>query len=88
MGEQNTRGFINILQEFSIPLLCGVVVAMLWANLGHESYEHAIHWTPFGDLAVFGHDVTLHWLINDVFMVLFFGIAAKRSPNRACRAAA
>jgi hypothetical protein len=30
------RGFVNILQEFSIPLLSGVVVAMLAANLAPE----------------------------------------------------
>ena len=24
-----------------------------------------------------GHYITIHWLINDIFMVLFFGIAAK-----------
>jgi NhaA family Na+:H+ antiporter len=77
VSEQGKPGFMNLLQEFSIPLLGGVAVAMLWANLGHESYEHAIHWKPLGDVAVFGHAVTLHWLINDVFMVLFFGIAAK-----------
>ncbi len=77
MSGQKSPGFVNILQQFSVPLLAGVLVAMLWANLGHESYEHVIHWKPFGDLAAFGHAVTFHWLINDVFMVLFFGIAAK-----------
>ncbi len=71
------RGFINILQEFSLPLLSGVVVAMFWANLDHESYEHVIHWVPVADLEIFGHLVTHHWLVNDIFMVFFFGIAAK-----------
>jgi NhaA family Na+:H+ antiporter len=69
--------FINLLQEFSIPLLAGVVVALLAANIAPEWYEHAIHWKPFGDVALLGHGVTLHYLVNDVFMVLFFGIAAK-----------
>ncbi len=69
--------FVNVLQEFSIPLLSGVVVALLAANLFPEWYEHTIHWRPFGDVSVLGHEVTVHWLVNDLFMVLFFGIAAK-----------
>lgn len=77
MSEQSKPGLINYLQEFSLPLLIGVAVAMLWANLDYESYEHLVHWAPFGDLHIFGHHVTQHWLVNDVFMVLFFGIAAK-----------
>jgi NhaA family Na+:H+ antiporter len=77
VSETTKRGFINILQEFSLPLLFGVVVAMLWANLDHESYEHVVHWVPIADLKVFGHLVTHHWIVNDIFMVFFFGIAAK-----------
>jgi NhaA family Na+:H+ antiporter len=77
VSETEKRGFINILQEFSLPLLFGVVVAMIWANLDHESYEHIIHWVPIADFEVFGHLVTHHWIVNDVFMVFFFGIAAK-----------
>ncbi len=77
MSETKKRKFINILQEFSLPLLTGVVVAMIWANLDHESYEHVIHWVPIAGLEVFGHLVTHHWVVNDIFMVFFFGIAAK-----------
>jgi len=50
---------------------------MLWANLDLDSYEHVIHWVPIADLKIFGHLVTHHWLVNDIFMVFFFGIAAK-----------
>jgi NhaA family Na+:H+ antiporter len=70
-------GFVNILQEFSIPLIGGVAVAMLMANVDYETYTHIIHWKPAGDVSVFGHELTLHFLVNDVFMVFFFGIAAK-----------
>jgi NhaA family Na+:H+ antiporter len=70
-------GYIEILQEFSIPLLSGVAVALLAANLEPEWYHHVVHWKPFGDVALLGHELTLHFLVNDVFMVLFFGIAAK-----------
>jgi NhaA family Na+:H+ antiporter len=77
VSESRGPRFIYILQEFSIPLLGGVVVAMLAANLAPEAYAHAIHWKPFGEIRLFGHEITLHYLVNDLFMVLFFGIAAK-----------
>ncbi len=69
--------FTSLLQEFSIPLLAGVVVAMLAANLAPDWYEHTLHWKPLGDVALFGHTLDLHFLVNDIFMVFFFGIAAK-----------
>jgi len=75
--KQRIPRFVSVLQEFSIPLLGGVVVAMLAANLAPEWYEHAIHWAPFGDVSLLGHKLTLHLIVNDLFMVLFFGIAAK-----------
>jgi NhaA family Na+:H+ antiporter len=71
------NGLVSILQEFSIPLLAGVAVALVAANVAPTAYEHALHWEPFGDVGVFGHVLTLHFLVNDVFMVFFFGIAAK-----------
>jgi NhaA family Na+:H+ antiporter len=77
MSQPNRNQVVNILQEFSIPLLAGAVVAMLTANLAESWYHGALHWTPFGAVALFGHDLTLHFLVNDVFMVFFFGIAAK-----------
>jgi NhaA family Na+:H+ antiporter len=78
VSQKKKNKITNLLQEFSLPLLIGVFAAMLWANLAHESYEHIVHWMPFGhDFSIFGHDVTLHWLVNDIFMVFFFGIAAK-----------
>lgn len=62
---------INLLQEFSIPLISGVFAALIWANLDHHSYHEFLHHplTPFSN-------INFHFLINDIFMVLFFGIAA------------
>ena len=71
------RGFVNLLQEFSVPLLAGVVVALFAANLNPEGYDDLLHWQPFGAVAFFDHPLTFHFLINDLFMVFFFGIAAK-----------
>jgi len=78
------RGVLEILQEFSIPLLGGVVVALVLGNLWPQEYQYWCgaahdleHWLPFGSLTLFGHEVTLNFLVNDIFMVFFFGIATK-----------
>ncbi|UFS72843.1 Na+/H+ antiporter NhaA [Geomonas sp. RF6] len=60
---------LNLLREFSIPLLSGVALALFWANLYPESYHHFVHAPRFLRF-------DLHFLTNDLFMVLFFGIAA------------
>ncbi len=67
------RRHIQLLQEFSIPLIAGVVAAVVWANFGHDSYEAFVHWSPFGHHSHYN----VHFLVNDIFMALFFGIAAK-----------
>lgn len=59
---------INLLREFSIPLIAGVVIALVWANLDHESYHHFVHARLLGPLSI-------HFLTNHIFMVFFFGIA-------------
>lgn len=78
-------GVVQYLQEFSIPLIAGVVCALIAANQAPEWYGYwfgthgAPHpvWEVPGHLSIFGHHLTLHFLINDIFMVFFFGIAAK-----------
>lgn len=118
--------FISLLQDFSIPLIFGVVVALICANYSASFYHKLVH-TPLHKMAgVFASDddhgdhtgnssedhagaitegghtetstttdhavkeddshashskldhfLTLHFLVNDIFMVIFFGIAAK-----------
>ena len=63
------RTRINLLQEFSIPLISGIVIALIWSNYFPESYHHFDHDPLVGPLS-------FHFLTNDIFMVLFFGIAA------------
>ena len=98
MGQKRNRSTVELLQEFSLPLIAGVFVAMAFANFNCVAYESVVH-TPIYELpaqlfsshndmidehlshlhATNGveHFFTLHFLINDIFMVLFFGIAAK-----------
>jgi NhaA family Na+:H+ antiporter len=70
---------IPVLQEFSVPLISGVILAMLWVNIASNSYHDFIHgnllgpWLPLGNQ----HPISFHFLMNDIFMVLFFGIAGK-----------
>lgn len=81
---------VERLQEYSIPLILGVLVAVFWANVAPHSYHAAVHapfhqfgeWLHAGSHMEVDHDswthfFTMHFLINDVFMVVFFGIAAK-----------
>lgn len=120
---------ICFLQEFSVPLMAGVIVALLFANVCPEIYDSLVHGSvvdlfssesptadtdthlattthadvshhandphhagdphPAGD-AHHGEHVneghhhhgwayffSMHFIVNDLFMVLFFGIAAK-----------
>ena len=60
---------LNLLREFSVPLLSGVVAALLWANLSPEGYHQFNHAPLFGVLS-------FHFVTNELFMVLFFGMAA------------
>jgi NhaA family Na+:H+ antiporter len=76
------KGFVSLLQEFSIPLIGGVFAALVAANLWPEWYlyvfgAHHEAWHFPGNITVLGHGLTPYFLINDVFMVFFFGIAAK-----------
>jgi Na+:H+ antiporter, NhaA family len=56
------KGFAT-LREFSAFLLTGTVAALIWKNVSSEGYDHFAH--------------AIHFAVNDVFMVLFFGIAMK-----------
>ncbi len=68
---------VQKLQEYSIPLLAGVVASLVWANAHHASYEAVVHGSFVGGDGALAHVATLHFLVNDVFMALFFGIAMK-----------
>ncbi|GAW92540.1 Na+/H+ antiporter NhaA [Calderihabitans maritimus] len=62
------RKTVQLLQEFSIPLIAGVVVALIWANVSPHSYHEFIEKELF-----FG--ANFHFLVNDIFMLFFFAIA-------------
>lgn len=81
---------VNLIQEFSIPLILGVACALLAANLTPEFYSvivdhniavfrlpEALGHLDEAEHAHWEHYLSLHFLVNDIFMVFFFGIAAK-----------
>ncbi|MFT5432697.1 MAG: NhaA family Na+:H+ antiporter, partial [Myxococcota bacterium] len=72
----------TFLQEFSIPLIAGVIAALVVANVDEHLYHWLIHlplldWATGSQVTILGHHLTAHFVINDIFMVLFFGVAAK-----------
>ncbi|GAB7026657.1 Na+/H+ antiporter NhaA [Geotalea toluenoxydans] len=60
---------LNMLREFSVPLLAGVVTALFWINLDPHGYHSFVHSPSIAGLS-------FHFITNDLFMVLFFAIAA------------
>jgi NhaA family Na+:H+ antiporter len=73
---ESKKGFTNFLQEFSIPLIVGVLAGLVYANVDYANYHHLVDY-QLGSAEILGHKMTVHYLINDIFMVFFFGIAAK-----------
>ena len=72
-------GFIT---EYSVLLLFGSAAALLWANLDFHSYHHLVDYPLLvNDYVGKVHDgervLTVHFLINDMAMALFFAIAGK-----------
>ncbi len=76
----------DYVSTYSLPLIAGAILALVWANIAPDSYHAVIHtvvWddAPIGTAYYEGGSVTrvldLHYLVNDVFMAFFFAIAGK-----------
>ncbi len=78
----------NFLNEYSLLLIAGALIALVWANLDHHSYELFVEYPIWDHNQFIGHahyengeltyrTLTLHYLINDVLMALFFAMAGK-----------
>ncbi|WP_435231250.1 Na+/H+ antiporter NhaA [Pseudopelagicola sp. nBUS_20] len=72
----------NFLNEYSLLLILGAVTALIWANIDYASYHHFVEFVIWDDAPIghyhHGHrTLTLHYLVNDLLMALFFAIAAK-----------
>ena len=61
---------IRSLFENSTFLIAGALAALIWANTDTHSYDHFTHLKIVGNLS-------LHFLVNEIFMAVFFALAAK-----------
>ena len=104
---------IETATTYAMPLLLGILLAMIWANTSQNSYDHWLGPGHHGDVSGSGlgvvasndtvsasrrmllssssssttkptilnlhykHDVTIHFIVNDIFMCFFFGLAVK-----------
>ncbi|MCV2868817.1 Na+/H+ antiporter NhaA [Defluviimonas sp. WL0002] len=76
----------SFVTSYSLLLIAGALLALVWANIDAESYHHFVDY-PLVENFWIGHlhaegghatrTLTLHYLVNDVLMALFFAIAAK-----------
>lgn len=76
------RGTVRFLLENSMFLILGSLAALVWANVDGESYAHLVHFELFhnpwvGVVHGAQREVSLHFLVNDGLMALFFAIAGK-----------
>jgi NhaA family Na+:H+ antiporter len=53
----------RVALDNSLLMITGAAIALVWANLDAEGYEYVMH--------------PLHFAINDIAMVFFFGLATK-----------
>ncbi len=63
------KELIKKIGDLSLPLIVGIVVALAWANIDAYSYNSFV----YHELAP---KINFHFLINDVFLVLFFGFVS------------
>lgn len=54
-------------EEYSLPLILGIITALVWANVNYVSYQNFLHYKIGGLFDV-------HFAVNDIFLVLFFGL--------------
>ena len=76
----------NFVTEYSILLVSGALLGLIWANIDYYSYHHVVDYVLLKESIIgyigHGHDMThrvltVHYMINDVLMAFFFAIAGK-----------
>lgn len=78
----NNNTVWNFIQEYSVLLIFGALSALIWANIHYDSYHHIVDFvildhSPVGHLHDGHRTLTVHYLVNDVLMALFFAMAGK-----------
>lgn len=86
-GKSQVNRALTFLTEYSLLLVLGALLALIWANIDYSSYHHFVEY-PIWDGGFIGHahmdsdghvhrTLTLHYLVNDLFMAFFFAVAGK-----------
>jgi len=75
--QSTLRKIVKTMQKYSLPLIFGVLSALIWSNINYKSYHDVIDSSLLGNFKFLDHTISLHFLVNDVFMVFFFGLAIK-----------
>jgi NhaA family Na+:H+ antiporter len=68
---------VGISQKYSLPLVSGVLLALIWSNIEENSYLDFQKSPIIEGVDILGHGLSLQFIINDVFMCFFFGLAMK-----------
>jgi NhaA family Na+:H+ antiporter len=64
MSHAQRSGVFAFVIDNSLLLVAGTLIALIWANVAHESYEPFAHGS-------------IHFVVNDIGMVFFFALAMK-----------
>jgi Na+:H+ antiporter, NhaA family len=64
MAHPKRPGLWAFVVDNSLLLVAGTAIALVWANVAHDSYEHYVHGS-------------IHFVVNDIGMVFFFALATK-----------
>ncbi len=77
----------TVVSDFSLLLLSGAIIALIWCNIAPEHYTRIIDGVlfnnPYVGKAVYTdtgevvRKLTFHYLVNDILMAFFFAIAGK-----------
>jgi len=64
MSHEKSSGVWAFVIDNSLLLVAGTLIALIWANVSHDTYEHFVHGR-------------IHFAVNDIGMVFFFALAMK-----------
>ncbi|MDE0305171.1 MAG: Na+/H+ antiporter NhaA [Albidovulum sp.] len=73
----------GFVAENSVLLVSGAAIALIWANIDYHSYHSVVDFVLWKNQFVgaaygeTGRVLSVHYLVNDILMAFFFGIAAK-----------
>ena len=68
---EDRHPIIQVMQEYNLPLVGGVVVAMLMANFAEDLYHDLWH-SQWGNAYIFGHKLSAHFVISWAAQMYFF----------------